>query len=643
MDSSWSIGKSEELYRISDWGSPYFSVNAAGHAVVSPQGERGGSIDIFELVSSLQKRGLDLPLLIRFPDILEDRLDRLVSAFSRAIAKYGYAGCYRGVFPVKCNQQRHLVESLVEYGRAHKFGLEAGSKPELLIAVSALDTPGALLVCNGYKDWDYMETAMLAHRLGKNVFIVLEQLDEVKLAIQVARETGVRPSFGLRLKLTKKAQGHWGSTVGDRAKFGLSVPETVMACDLLQEAGLLDCLKLLHFHIGSQISSISVIKSALREGGRIYTELVKMGAPMGYIDVGGGLAVDYDGSRSSFFASKNYNTQNYANDVVAEIYDACKMAGVAAPDIISESGRALASHQAVLVMDVLGKSKPEYGEPPKIAEDAHYILKTLYGIYADIDAENYQESYNDAVQFKGEAAGAFQHGILSLRERAQADVIYWAAMAKIREVTRGYAELPDDLENLERQLTAIYYVNLSVFQSVPDLWAIDQLFPIMPIHRLDEEPSERVTLADLTCDSDGRIDKFIDRREDVKNALEAHRLIPLPGDGVKGRRQHEPYYLGLFLSGAYQETMGNLHNLFGDVNVAHIRLTPQGYQVQHIVRGDTMGDVLGYVQYSPEQMLENLRRQCEASLCAGSIALEESQRLLDNFEDALGHYTYQSR
>ncbi len=635
----WSIEDSEVLYRIGDWGDPYFSINSAGHVVVSPQGERGGSLDLYELVTALKGRNLGLPLLIRFPDILQDRIDRLNSAFARAIARYGYQGAYRGVFPVKCNQQRHLVESLVRFGQKHQFGLEAGSKPELLIALATLSTPGALLICNGYKDREYLETAVLAQRLGKNVLVVLEQLYEVRQIIQVTRDLGVMPRLGIRAKLATRGEGRWGTSVGERAKFGLSVPEIVEAVELLRDAGLLDCLQLLHFHIGSQVSSISVIKSALREAGRIYVEMARMGAPMRFMDVGGGLAVDYDGSRTNFYASKNYNIQNYANDVVAEVNDACSQAGLPVPTLISESGRAVASHQAVLVFDVLGSSQVGQGEPlPPQAED-HRILHNLFETYLGIGQENYQEAYHDALEFKEEASSAFQHGLLSLVGRARAEGIYWACCRKIRAIVRGLEEVPEELDDLEKDLSAIYYVNMSVFQSAPDAWAIDQLFPIMPIHRLGEEPVERATLADLTCDSDGKIDKFIDLK-DVKSLLEVHPLKSVSEPG--SRRPHEPYLLGMFLTGAYQEIMGNLHNLFGDTNAVHIRLTPQGYQIQHVVRGDTMREVLGYVQYNAEDLLEDLRQQSERALAEGSITLEEAQRLLQNYEASLSRYTYLS-
>ncbi|MBW4680790.1 MAG: biosynthetic arginine decarboxylase [Microcoleus vaginatus WJT46-NPBG5] len=627
---SWTIEQSEELYRIRGWGEPYFSINAAGHVTVSPKGDRGGSLDLCELVEALQQRNLGLPLLIRFSDILEDRIERLNACFAKAIARYKYPGVYRGVFPVKCNQHRHLLEDLVRFGQPHQFGLEAGSKPELLIALATLKTPGALLICNGYKDREYIETATLAQRLGQLPIIVIEQLEEVELVIEASRKLGIEPVLGVRAKLSSKGIGRWGGSTGDRAKFGLTIPEIIQAADQLNDAGLLNSLQLLHFHIGSQISSISVIKDAIREASQIYVELAKLGANMKYLDVGGGLAVDYDGSKTNFHASKNYNMQNYANDIVAEVKEACEERQLPVPTLISESGRAIASHQSVLVFDVLGTSEVPSVAPAPLGEREHLILRNLYETYQSIGVENYQEAYHDAIQFKEEAISIFNFGYLSLRDRAKAERLYWACCEKILSLVRQQDYVPDDLEDLENIMASIYYINLSVFQSAPDSWAINQLFPIMPIHRLDEEPTQRGTLADLTCDSDGKIDQFIDLQA-VKPVLELHPL-----------KAGEPYYLGMFLAGAYQEIMGNLHNLFGDTNAVHIKLTPKGYQIEHVVKGDTMTEVLGYVQYDPEDLVESIRKQTEQALQEGRISLKESQMLLQNYERSLSGYTYLS-
>ena len=625
---SWTIEESEKLYRIQGWGEPYFSINAAGHVTVSPKGDRGGSLDLCELVESLKQRNLALPLLIRFSDILEDRIERLNSCFARAIARYNYKNVYRGVFPVKCNQHRQLIQDLVRFGQPHHFGLEAGSKPELMIALATLKTPGALLICNGYKDRDYIETAILAQRLGQTSVIVLEQIEEVELAIAASIALGIKPILGVRAKLTTKGVGRWGGSTGDRAKFGLTIPEIIRAVGELEKAGMLDCLQLLHFHIGSQISSISVIKDAIREASHIYVELAKLGANMKYLDVGGGLGVDYDGSKTNFHASKNYNMQNYANDVVAGVKDACDERKIQVPIIISESGRAIASHQSVLVFDVLGTSDVPREVPEPIDENAHQIPRNLYEIYQSITPENYQEVYHDAIQFKEEAVSLFNLGYLGIAERAKTEQLYWACCNKIQGIARQKEYVSEDLEDLEKVMASIYYINLSVFQSVPDSWAINQLFPIMPINRLDEEPTQRGILADLTCDSDGKIDQFIDLR-DVKSVLELHTLKP-----------GEPYYLALFLGGAYQEIMGNLHNLFGDANAVHIQLTPSGYHIEHVVKGDTMKEVLSYVQYDSESLVESIRRQTEAALQQNKITLSESQLLLQNYERSLSQYTY---
>lgn len=625
---SWTIEDSEKLYRIQGWGEPYFSINAAGHVTVSPKGDRGGSLDLCELVESLKQRNLALPLLIRFSDILEDRIERLNSCFARAIARYNYKNVYRGVFPVKCNQHRQLVQDLVRFGKPHHFGLEAGSKPELMIALATLKTPGALLICNGYKDRQYIETAILAQRLGQTSVIVLEQIEEVQLAIAASKALGIKPILGVRAKLSTTGVGRWGGSTGDRAKFGLTIPEIVRAVEELKKAGMLDCLQLLHFHIGSQISSISVIKDAIREASHIYVELAKLGANMNYLDVGGGLGVDYDGSKTNFHASKNYNMQNYANDVVAGVKDACDERKIAVPIIISESGRAIASHQSVLIFDVLGTSEVLREVPEPVDENAHQIPRNLYEIYQSITPENYQEVYHDAIQFKEEAISLFNLGYLGIAERAKTEQLYWACCEKIQTIAREKEYVSDDLEDLEKVMASIYYINLSVFQSVPDSWAIDQLFPIMPINRLDEEPTQRGTLADLTCDSDGKIDQFIDLR-DVKSVLELHTLKP-----------GEPYYLALFLGGAYQEIMGNLHNLFGNANTVHIQLTPSGYHIEHVVKGDTMKEVLSYVQYDAESLIESIRRQTEEALQQNKISLSESQLLLQNYERSLTQYTY---
>ena len=633
----WTIEDSEKLYRIQGWGEPYFSINTAGNITVSPKGDRGASLDLHELVESLRLRNIQLPLLIRFSDILEDRIELLNASFSRAIARYNYQGKYRGVFPVKCNQHRHLVEDLVRFGKPYQFGLEAGSKPELMIALALLDSPGSLLICNGYKDREYIETALLAQKIGQQVIVVLEQIEEVAVVIEVAQKLKIKPVVGVRAKLSAKGIGRWGESSGDRAKFGLTIPEILQTVDQLRAADLLSSLQLLHFHIGSQISSINVIKDAIREASKIYVGLAELGASMQYIDVGGGLGVDYDGSKTNFHASTNYTLQNYANDLVAEVKDACTEAGFPVPTLISESGRAIASHQSVLIFDVLSVSNVPQSRNSEIAvsETEHITLRSLWETYESINPDNYQEMFHDATQSKEDATNRFTLGYLSLTERAKAERIYWACCQKILAIARTKDYVPDDLEDLEKDLASIYYVNFSVFQSVPDSWAIDQLFPIMPIHRLNEEPTERGILADLTCDSDGKINQFIDLR-DVKPVLELHPLKQVE------ENTYQPYYLGLFLAGAYQEIMGNLHNLFGDTNIVHIQLTPKGYKIEQVVKGDTVSEVLGYMQYKVDDLAESIRRRAEQALGENRITLEESQLLQQNYQRSLGSYTYLS-
>ncbi|AFZ45212.1 arginine decarboxylase [Halothece sp. PCC 7418] len=636
---SWTIEDSEQTYQIQGWGDPYFSINRAGHITVSPQGDRGTSLDLYELVTALRKRNIGLPILIRFPEILADRVERLYACFDRAISRYNYQGSYRGVFPIKCNQHRHLVESLVKCGTPHQLGLEVGSKPELMIALATLnplqisekEAQSSLLICNGYKDREYIETALLSRRLGYETILVVEQLEELELIQAISEELAIYPAIGIRAKLGTRGTGRWGSSTGDRAKFGLTIWQILQAVETLKSYNKLDCLQLLHFHIGSQVSSIRVIKEAIREAAQIYVELTNLGANLNYLDVGGGLAVDYDGSKTQKNnASKNYNMQNYANDIVAEVKEACDQAEIKVPTLISESGRAIASHQGVLIFDVLGSNEPPVTPPPVIEEEEHLIIRNLWETYALINEENYQEYYHDAIQFKQEAISLFNFSYLSLKERARAEQLYWACCAKVFEIIKHQETINEELQSIANILTSIYYINLSIFQSAPDHWAIDQLFPIMPIHRLNEPPSKRAILADLTCDSDGKISQFINPKgQKPKDFLELHPLD-----------NNQPYYLGMFLVGAYQEIMGNLHNLFGDTNVVHIRTHGKGYKIEQLVRGDTITEVLAQTQYSSEELLENLRRHTEQALEKNLISLAESRRLLNNYQQGLANYTY---
>jgi arginine decarboxylase len=629
-EARWTIQRSADLYQIRGWGHPYFTINDSGHVQVVPDPERPQqAIDLFELVNDLDARGLELPLLLRFSDVLKDRIKRINECFAKAIAEYEYKGAFRGVFPTKVNQQKHFIEEVVEFGAPWRVGLEAGSKPELLIALAAEQEPGGLVICNGYKDQKYIETALLAQRFDKTVIVVLERIEELEFTLRAFKKTGIRPCIGVRAKLGAKGVGRWADSVGDRAKFGLTTSEIVEVVDRLAEREMLDCLQLLHYHAGSQLSSIISVKNAIREAANIYIELAKMGAQMKFLDVGGGLAVDYDGSKSDFHASKNYNIQEYAYDIVAAVAEACTKAEIAHPTIVTESGRAIAAHQSVLVFEIVGKNEVRFGVPQDPGPKAHKVLRQLYETYNGIQPKNLQEAYHDASQNKEEADSLFKFGYLTLRERAQAEKLFWACCERILEAAKKLKRVPDEVVQLEQMMAAIYYGNFSVFQSIPDSWAIDQLFPIMPIHRLDEEPTVKTTLADLTCDSDGKVDHFIDI-EDVKRVLPVHPY-----------REEQRYFMGIFLNGAYQEILGDLHNLFGDTNAVHVRLDGEGgYELGHFVKGDEIREVLSYVEYEPGVMIERVRRQAERARRQGLITFDQVKLLMKHYEDSLGSYTY---
>ena len=628
----WTVRDSLELYNVANWGAGFFTVNEQGHVEVRPRGENGPGIDLLDLVQDLDQRGLRTPLLVRFSDILASRVQGLCAAFDKAIHEYGYGGGFRGVYPIKVNQQRHVVEEIVEYGAAQSVGLEAGSKPELLIALAILDTPGALIICNGYKDRAYIETALLAQRLGRTPIIVVDRFHEVDLIVRIARELGIRPHIGMRARLTTKGAGKWVESTGDRSKFGLTAAEIVEAVDRLRAEEMLDCLDLLHFHIGSQITAIRAHKDALREASRVFVGLHQMGARPRFVDVGGGLGIDYDGSQTNFHSSMNYSVQEYANDVVASIQEACDKERVPHPDIVTEAGRAMTAHHSVLIFDVLGVHEMLSGKPPEpVSDDDHKVIKDLAEIWAGISHKNVQEAYHDSLQLKEEASTLFSLGYLDLRARARVERMFWDCCEKILRILRDLPYVPDDLEPLEKGLADTYYGNFSVFQSAPDHWAVKQLFPVMPIHRLNEKPTRRGVFADLTCDSDGKIDKFIDQR-DVKDVLELHAW------------NGQPYYIGVFLVGAYQEILGDLHNLFGDTDAVHVRLDADGrYEVEHVVEGDLVTDVLRYVQYDKGTLIEKVRRTIEIAMRSGQISLEDSARLRRHYEQGLQEYTYLER
>ncbi|HEY2903311.1 MAG TPA: biosynthetic arginine decarboxylase [Polyangia bacterium] len=628
----WTVADSTEMYGVKAWGNNYFSVNESGNVQAHPAGADNGKIDLKELVDEVARRGIGLPLLIRFSDVLKSRIVELNEAFRRAMAEYGYKGEYKGVYPIKVNQHRYVVEEIVQFGRPYHYGLEAGSKPELLAVMGMLDDEDALVVCNGYKDEEYIETALMCSKLGRNVLIVVEKFSELSLIAETAKKMGVRPRIGIRVKLASKGSGRWEASGGDRSKFGLSTREVVEGINFLRKHDLLNCFELLHFHLGSQISAIRAVKNALREAGRFYVEVVKLGAPLKYFDAGGGLGVDYDGSQTNFASSMNYTMQEYANDIVFSLQEICDSAGVPHPTIVSESGRAVVAHHSMLVMDILGVGEFDVGKAPEqVSESASRMVRNLFETYRDVSRKNVLEAYHDALEYKEEALQLFNLGNLSLSERVVAEDIFWAICQKILKLTRDMREVPEELEGLERALSDTYFCNFSMFQSLPDIWAIDQLFPIMPIHRLGEEPTRRAVLADITCDSDGKIDHFIDRR-DVKSVLELH---PVNG---------QDYYLGVFLIGAYQEILGDLHNLFGNTNTVHVSLAAGGgYQIEHVVTGDTVTDVLKYVSYAREDLVARVRRFAEMAVRANRMTLEETRSMLRMYEEGLAGYTYLER
>ncbi len=623
----WNVRDSEELYMVPSWGRGYFRVGTDGHILVTP-GD-AGEIDLYALVTDLVERGLEPPLLLRFADVLEDRIARINAAFAAAMREYGYDATYRGVFPIKVNQQRHVVEEIVRFGARFALGLEAGSKPELMIALALHENPESLIVCNGLKDAGYVELAMLATKLGKHTVVVADRLEDVRLCLDLARRYSVRPRLGVRARLATRGAGKWVESTGDRSKFGLSASEILDAMRQLRGHGMLDCLEMLHFHIGSQITDIRAIKSALREASRIYVELAKLGAPMGWIDVGGGLGVDYDGSQTNFQSSMNYSLQEYANDVVFAVQDACDGAGLAHPVIVSESGRAIVAHHAVLVTDVIGHSAAlTDGETGSIAEDAPQLVQSLHEVCAGVTRKNLIESYHDSIQIKEEAQTLFSLGYLDLEGRAQCERLFWATCSRILHWIAADGDCPEELEHLPKGLSDIYYCNYSMFQSTPDHWAVKQLFPTLPIHRLDERPTRRAILADLTCDSDGKMDRFIDLKG-VADYLHVHELTS------------SPYYIGVFLVGAYQEVLGDLHNLFGDTHVVHVRVEADGnLDVAKVVEGDTVREVLGYVQYEPDRLVDRMRRTAERALRAERISKVEVQALLDVYKSSLAATTY---
>ena len=626
--AEWTLQDSIDLYNIDAWGAGYFRVGPTGNVEVTPDGPGGPSLDLHVFVNQLEERGLGLPILLRFPGIIRNRVERLCNAFEHAIDEENYGGKYHAVYPVKVNQQRRVIETLLSMTDRHSLGLEAGSKPEVLAALALADHPDALLILNGYKDQEFVETSLLARKLGRNAIIVVDRYRELEVILKAAAKLDVQPRIGVRAQLDARAQGKWTESSGMGSKFGLDPEELVDVVDLLRNRNMLDALVLLHFHVGSQITGIRGVKDAVQEAARVYVELSMLGASLKYLDVGGGLGVDYDGTQSTNDSSMNYDLQEYANNVIFHVREMCDEKDVPHPDIISESGRALVAHHSALIINV-----PDIDEglpktvPTPVGDDEHRVLHSLYGTWQDIGSENVLESWHDANFAREEAITLFASGVLDLKERARADTLYRACCSKILQELRSFEEIPEELATLERRFCDIYFGNFSMFQSAPDHWAVDQLFPIMPIHRLREEPTRRGVVADLTCDSDGLIDRFIGSEE--KSVIELH-----APDG-------SPYYLGVFLLGAYQEILGDLHNLFGDTNAVHVLIDPDGkVRLDDVVEHDSVADVLGYVGFERKDLLARIRRAVERALDAGTLTLKESALFLRDFENGLTGTTY---
>ncbi len=626
----WSSVDAAEMYEVPRWGNGYFSVSENGNVLVHPDRNQARGIDLKELVQRLQVRGLDVPVLLRFNGIIKDRLAMLHRAFSDAIREHGYNGNYACVYPIKVNQQREVVEKVVEYGREFGFGLEAGSKPELLavVAMTEAETP---IICNGFKDAEFIEMALLAQKVGRHVIPVVEKYTELELILKYAERLGVRPQIGMRVKLAARGAGRWQSSGGYRSKFGLRANEILVALDELKKRGMEDCFTLLHFHLGSQITNIRQVKAALNEASRVYTELVHRGAGLKYLDVGGGLGVDYDGSQTNFESSMNYTLEEYARDVVYSIQSVCDDAGVPHPNIISESGRAISAFHSVLVFSVLGVSQQgseTSTESLVPGDDAPQPLQELFQTYRSLNTRNALESYHDAQQAIDTVMTLFNTGHLPLDQRCLAENIYFAICNKIWMLTSSMDFVPEELERLDKVLSDNYFCNFSLFQSIPDSWAIKQLFPVMPIHRLNQQPTRHAVLSDITCDSDGKIDQFIDRR-DVRRTLMLHEF--------KGA----PYYLGIFLIGAYQEILGDLHNLFGDTNAVHVELSETGEVIlDTIIKGETVNEVLDYVQFRGRDLIHRLQVAVETAVREGRIDNSEAGQFVKFYEEALNGYTY---
>ena len=623
------IEDSEELYNITGWGTSYFGINDKGHVVVTPRRD-GVAVDLKELVDELQLRDVAAPTLVRFPDILDNRIEKMSSCFKQAAEEYGYKAENFIIYPIKVNQMRPVVEEIISHGKKFNLGLEAGSKPELHAVIAVNTDSDSLIVCNGYKDESYIELALLAQKMGKRIFLVVEKMNELKLIAKMAKQLNVQPNIGIRIKLASSGSGKWEESGGDASKFGLTSSELLEALDFMESKGLKDCLKLIHFHIGSQVTKIRRIKTALREASQFYVQLHAMGFKVEFVDIGGGLGVDYDGTRSSNSeGSVNYSIQEYVNDSISTLVDVSDKNGIPHPNIITESGRALTAHHSVLIFEVLETATlPEWDDEEVIAPDAHELVQELYGIWDSLNQNKMLEAWHDAQQIREEALDLFSHGIVDLKTRAQIERLYWSITREINQIAEGLKHAPDEFRGLSKLLADKYFCNFSLFQSLPDSWAIDQIFPIMPIQRLDEKPDRSATLQDITCDSDGKIANFISTRN-VAHYLPVHSL-----------KKTEPYYVAVFLVGAYQEILGDMHNLFGDTNAVHVSVNEKGYNIEQIIDGETVAEVLDYVQYNPKKLVRTLETWVTKSVKEGKISLEEGKEFLSNYRSGLYGYTY---
>lgn len=628
----WRVEDSAELYNINGWGLKYFSINEKGHVIVTPR-EGYAAVDLKEVMDELQVRDMTSPVLLRFPDILDNRVEKISRCFTQAAEEYGYQAHNYIIYPIKVNQMRQVVEEIVTHGKKFNIGLEAGSKPELHAVLATNIAENALIICNGYKDENYVELALLAQKMGRRIYLVAEKLNEIYLIAKVAKRLKIDPNIGIRIKISSSGSGKWEESGGDQSKFGLNSSELLEALDFLEKNRMMQCLKLIHFHIGSQITKIRRIKNALREAMQFYVQLSRMGFDIDFVDIGGGLGVDYDGSRNSASeSSMNYSIQEYANDSVSALVDACVKNNLRQPDIITESGRSLTAHHSVLVFDVLqATSLPAWKDNEEIQPEDHELARELYDIWDKLSQPRLFESWHDALQIREEALDLFSLGLLTLKTRAQIEKLFWSIAREVSQIANTMKHPPEELRKISKMIADKYYCNFSLFQSLPDLWAIDQIFPIMPISRLDEKPTRTATIQDVTCDSDGKIANFIS----------SHGTLPsLP---VHALKPNEPYYIGVFLVGAYQEILGDMHNLFGDTNAVHIDVYEDHYEIDQIIDGETVAEVLDYVQFSPKKLVRNVEAWVTASMKAGKITPEEGREFLGNYRSGLYGYTYLER